>query len=186
MLGFVVSLWVIHLVNVLSGYWLNQHLGLIPRYFDGLDGIAFSPLLHSGFKHLLDNSVPLAVVGTLGLFVYPNSLIRALPVIYLGTGLLVWCFGRQSIHIGASGLIYGLTAFVFLSGLLKRDVRGVTVSILVWFLYAGLTRGILPQPGPVSWESHLFGAIIGTAMAIAYRNWDIPPQERYSWEDEEE
>ena len=183
-LGFVVLLWLIHIVNFLLGYRLNA-LGVLPREFTGLRGVLFSPLLHANFKHLFDNSVPLAVIGTLGLFVYPNSLTRSLPIIYLGSGILVWMLaGGNSIHIGASGLIYGLLAFVFFSGLLKRDARGITVSMLVWFLYASLSLGILPQPGPISWESHLFGAIAGTALAWYHRG-DTPPERRYSWDEEE-
>ncbi len=185
MLAFVALLWVIHMVNFLLAYRLNV-LGILPRDVTGLRGILFAPLLHANFKHLFDNSIPLAVIGTLGLFVYPNSLLRSLPLIYVGTGLLVWALaGGNSIHIGASGLIYGLLAFVFLSGLLKRDARGITVSLLVWFLYASLTWGILPQPGPVSWESHLFGAGVGTALAFGHRSWDRPPERRYSWDEEE-
>lgn len=183
--GFVVLLWAIHIANFLLGYRLNA-FGILPRESIGLRGVLFAPLLHANFKHLFDNSIPLAVIGSLGLFVYPNSLTRALPLIYAGTGLLVWAFaGGNAIHIGASGLIYGVLAFVFLSGLLKRDARGVTLSLLVWFLYASLTWGILPQPGPVSWESHLFGAVVGTAMAFGHRRWDLPPARKYSWDEEE-
>jgi len=185
MLGFVVLLWLIHIVNFLLGYRLNE-LGILPRDFTGLRGVLFSPLLHANFKHLFDNSIPLAVIGTLGLFVYPNSLIRSLPIIYFGSGLLVWALaGGNAIHIGASGVIYGLLAFVLFSGVLKRDARGITVSMLVWFLYSSLTLGILPQPGPISWESHLFGAGAGTALAWIHRGWDKPPEQRYSWDEEE-
>lgn len=182
-LGFVVLLWAIHLLNWGLGYTLNR-FGVWPRSLSGMVGVVAAPLLHSGFTHLFQNSAPLLVLGTGMLFVYPNASVRALPTIYVGTGLLVWLLGRGSIHIGASGLIYGMLAFVFFSGIVKRDARGVALSMLVFFLYGSMTWGIFPQGNSVSWESHLAGAAVGTVLALRFRRWDIPPRKHYDWEDE--
>ncbi|MDX1569309.1 MAG: rhomboid family intramembrane serine protease [Xanthomonadales bacterium] len=184
-LAFLVVLWGIHLLNWLLGYELNR-FGILPRQGAGLVGIVAAPLLHGGFGHLVSNSLPL-LVGTTGiLFLYPNAAVRVVPVIYLGAGAAVWAVGRPVIHIGASGLVYGLLAFLFLSGIVKRDTRGIALSLLIYFLYGSLVWGVFPIRIGVSWESHLAGGIIGAVLAVRFRRWDLPPRKRYSWEDEDE
>jgi membrane associated rhomboid family serine protease len=182
-IGFVVLLWIIHLMN----WGLDADLspfGLRPRELSGLLGIVSAPLVHSDFAHLFANSVPLATVGVAMLFLYPQSTPRVLPAVYLGPGVLVWLFGRGSVHLGASGLVYGLVSYVLLAGLLRRDRRAIAASLLVVFLYGSLAWGVLPiQPG-VSWETHLSAAVIGALLALALRRLDIPPRKRYAWEDQ--
>ena len=106
-------------------------------------------------------------------------------MVWLGSGLLGWCIGRPSIHIGASGFVYGLLAFVFVSGMFRQDMRSVGVSLVVWFLYGSMIWGVLPIRPQMSWELHLSGAILGVIMAILYRNWDRVPLKRYEWEDDD-
>ncbi len=184
-LGFVALLWLIHLMN--WGLELDPRpLGLRPRDWIGLVGIVTAPLVHGDFAHLFANSVSLAVVGAALLFLYPHSTLRVLPAVYLGSGILVWIFGRDSVHLGASGLVYGLVGYVFVAGLLRRDRRAIAASLLVAFMYGSLAWGVLPiQPG-VSWETHLAAAVIGVLLAPALRKLDIPPRKRYAWEDEPE
>ena len=110
---------------------------------------------------------------------------RVIPVIWLGSGLLAWIIGRPSLHFGASGFVYGLLAYVFISGILRLDMRSVAVSVMVWFLYGSMIWGVLPVRPNMSWELHLSGAILGVALAIVYRRWDITPVKRYSWEDDD-
>jgi membrane associated rhomboid family serine protease len=181
-LGFVVLLWLIHFMN--WGLDLDPWpFGLRPREWTGLVGIFTAPLVHSDFGHLFSNSVPLATVGAAMLFLYPQSTLRVLPAVYLGPGVLVWVFGRESVHLGASGLVYGLVSYVFVAGLLRRDRRAISASLLVVFMYGSLAWGVLPiQPG-VSWETHLSAAVIGVLLALAFRRLDIPPRKRYVWED---
>ena len=119
------------------------------------------------------------------LFLYPNSSLRSLPVIWLGSGILAWIIGRPSNHIGASGIIYGMLAFVFVSGVLRRDMRSIAVAFMVWFLYGTLVWGVLPIRPQMSWEMHLSGAVMGVLCAIIFRNWDRPPLVRYDWEDDD-
>jgi len=109
-----------------------------------------------------------------------------LPAVYLGPGILVWLFGRDSIHIGASGLVYGIVAYVFVGGILRRDRRAWAASILVAFFYGAMVWGVLPIKHGVSWETHLAAAAIGVVLAIALRRRDIPPRKVYSWEVETE
>ena len=182
-LGFVALLWLVHLMN--WGLELDPRpFGLRPREWLGLIGVVTAPLVHADFAHLVANSVPLVVVGAALLFLYPHSTLRVLPAVYLGSGLLVWMFGRDSVHLGASGLVYGLVGYVFVAGLLRRDRRAIAASLLVAFLYGSLAWGVLPiQPG-VSWETHLAAGAIGVLLALALRKLDVAPRKRYAWEDE--
>lgn len=182
-IGFVAVLWLIHLMN--WGLDLDPRpFGVRPREWLGLIGIGAAPLVHGDFGHLVANSVPLLVLGAVMLFLYPHSTLRVLPAVYLGPGLLVWMFGRDSVHFGASGLVYGLVSYVFVAGLLRRDRRAIAASLLVVFMYGSLAWGVLPiQPG-VSWETHLSAAVIGVLMALILRKLDVPPRKRYAWEDE--
>ena len=180
--GFVVLLSLIHLMN--WGLGLDPWpFGLRPREWSGLVGIVTSPLVHSDFAQLFANAVPLATVGATMLFLYPQSALRVLPSVYLGPGLVVWLFGRGAVHLGASGLVYGLVSYVFVAGLLRRDRRAIAASLLVVLMYGSLAWGVLPIEPGVSWETHLSAAVIGLLLALALRKLDIPPRKRYVWED---
>ena len=181
--SFVALIWFIQLLN----WGLDLELvrfGVRPRQLAGLPGILFAPLLHGSFAHLIANSLPLLVLGTGMLHLYPNSAVRVVPAVYVGPGIAVWLFGRGSIHIGASGLIYGLVSYIFIAGMLRRDKRAIAAALLVSFMYGALVWGLLPIESGVSWETHLAAALIGVILAFALRHRDIPPRNRYSWEDE--
>jgi len=184
-LGFVALIWLIQLLN--SGLALGlERFGVRPRQLGGLPGILLAPLLHGGFAHIIANSLPLLVLGTGMLHLYPNSAVRLLPAIYLGPGIAVWLFARGSVHVGASGLVYGLFSYIFVAGLIRRDKRAIAASLLVSFVYGTLVWGVLPIEPGVSWETHLAAALIGVVLAIALRRLDVPPRIRYDWEDEKD
>ena len=183
-LWFVGILWFIQFANDYLGLELGR-FGLRPRDMGGLVGIVTAPLLHGGFAHLFSNTMPLLVSITAMLYLYPNSALRALPMIWLGGGLLAWFIGRPSFHVGASGLVYGMLSFVFVSGMLRQDFRSMAVSLFVWFLYGSMVWGILPIRPRMSWEMHLAGALMGIVMAVLYRHWDRVPIKRYDWEDDD-
>lgn len=184
-LGFLALIWFID--SMQWGFDLElEPFGIRPRQLDGLPGIVFAPLVHGGFAHLIANTPPLLVLGTAMLFLYPSSALRVLPAVYFGTGVAVWLFARDAVHIGASGLVYGLASYVFVAGLLRRDRRAIAAALLVWFMYGSLAWGVFPaQPG-VSWETHLAAAVIGVASAIILRRLDVPPRKRYGLEGEED
>jgi membrane associated rhomboid family serine protease len=182
-LGFLALIWAIALLNGMLDLGIED-FGVRPRQLAGLPGIVFAPLVHSGFAHLISNSLPLLVLGTAMLYLYPHASLRVLPAIYLGPGIAVWLLARGGVHLGASGLVYGLVSYIFVAGLIRRDRRAIAASLLVCFMYGALVWGVLPiQPG-VSWETHLAAALIGIALAIALRHLDIPPRHRYTWEEE--
>jgi membrane associated rhomboid family serine protease len=120
------------------------------------------------------------------LHLYPNSALKVIPAVYLGPGIAVWLFARPSVHVGASGLVYGLVSYIFVAGLIRRDKRAIAASLLVCFLYGTLAWGVLPIEPGVSWETHLAAALIGLMLAIALRRLDIPPRKHYAWEDEKD
>ncbi len=180
---FPAVLWLIHLIAIMFSISLSP-LGVFPRNFSGVVGILTSPLIHGSFSHLISNTAPLIILGISIFYFYPKSAYRSFVLIYLGTGLLVWLFGREVYHIGASGVVYGYVSFLFFSGIFIKDNKSVALALLVVFLYGGLIWGILPGISGISWESHLFGAIAGLIAAFIFRNKD--PQKKYDWEDEEE
>ena len=184
-LGFVALIWFIQLLNWGLDLGLER-FGVRPRELAGLPGILLAPLLHGGFSHLFANSLPLLVLGTGMLHLYPNSALKVIPAVYLGPGIAVWLFARASVHVGASGLVYGLVSYIFVAGLIRRDTRAIAASLLVCFLYGTLAWGVLPINPGVSWETHVAAALIGLALAVALRRLDIPPRKRYAWEGEQD
>ncbi|MFH1196712.1 MAG: rhomboid family intramembrane serine protease [bacterium] len=157
--------------------------GLLPGEISGLIGILTFPLIHANFNHLISNSMPILFLGMGTGYFYPSSSYKVYIPVFIVPGIFMWFFARPSYHIGASAIIYGLAAFIFFSGILKRDVRSIALALLVTFLYGGMIWGVLPLDREVSWEGHLFGAITGIICAFIFKNLD--PYKKYDWEDEE-
>lgn len=153
-------------MDTLLPFDLGQ-FGIIPRTFSGLIGIGLAPLIHGNYYHLISNTVPLFIL-LLVLFTFYNK--QAFGVI-IGSviigGLLVWIFGRSASHIGISGLIYSLAAFLITAGILKKDIKSLLISVLVIVFYGSLVWGVFPGRFGISWEGHLFGAIAGILIAFA-------------------
>jgi len=182
--AFVVLLWLIEGVELLFNLDLAP-LGVYPRELHGLIGILLAPLLHGSLSHLFANTPPLLLLGTLLLYAYPRSARIVIPSVYLGSGLGVWLFARSAYHIGASGLVFGLLTFLLVIGILRWDKRAIALSLAVSFLYGSLLWGIFPSKPEISFEAHLFGALVGVVLAFTLKQLDPPPpQKRYSWEDE--
>ena len=161
---------------------------VIPHTATGLLGLLTAPLLHGSPAHLGGNAVSLLLLGTLAGAVYPRATIRALPLLWFGSGLGAWLFGDPgSHHLGASGLGHGLLFLVFVLGLLRRDRASIAAAMIALFLYGGMLLTVLPRELDVSWQSHLGGAVAGVVAAFAFRRKDPQaPRRRYSWELEEE
>ena len=181
---FVIVLWLVKLYEIVEGVEL-WYLGVYPRAISGLPGILLSPLIHGNWNHLIDNSIPLFFLSWALFYFYNKISYRVFIIIYLFTGIAVWIFARPSYHIGASGLIYGVGAFLFFSGIIRQNINLLAISLLVTFLYGSMVWGIFPYKEGVSWESHLIGGLAGFLLSILYRNLGPPPT-RHVWEDEEE
>lgn len=161
-------IWAVHLVNLLFGGFL-MGWGIVPRTVKGLVGIFTCPFIHSlqpsPFQHIISNTVPLFLLVLILLVWYEKIAGEAIAVIILLGGFLVWLFGRSSSHIGASGLIYGLAAFLVAAGIFFRNLRSILLAIVVALIYGGLIYGVLPLRAEVSWESHAFSAVAGVVAA---------------------
>jgi len=170
----VVLLWLIKLFE--SEYGLDfSKWGIFPLVLKGLRGIIFSPLIHTSFEHLAANTIPLFVLTFSLFFFYRKSAYAIFVLIYLLSGCFVWLFGREALHIGASGIIYGLAAFLFLKGILSYNVRLLTISLIVALIYGYMFWGIFPVKPEISWESHLWGGISGFGLALLYHK-SITPE----------
>jgi membrane associated rhomboid family serine protease len=183
--GFVALLWGIKLSEIIFNLDFTR-FGILPGNIKGIPGILFSPLIHANINHLLSNSLPILFLGCGIIYFYRNAAYKVISIIYLGTGILDWIFARKAYHIGASGLIYGFVAFMFFSGVIRRDTRAIALALLVTFLYGSLIWGILPLDNQVSWESHLFGSLIGIFCAFIFKSSDPPIKYDWELEDDEE
>lgn len=161
--------------NLFTDRYLNQ-FGLLPRNIDTLYGIILSPLLHVSLVHFLSNIVPLLIFSLLMMQYGVKQFFLVTIYCILLSGTLVWLFGRNSMHIGASGLIYGYFGYLLLAGMLSQKIKLILISLVVGFTYGGLIFGVLPHLKNVSWESHLFGFFSGLSCALLWnRNSDTSP-----------
>ena len=160
----VLLLWSIFLVE--HAYDLHlPRFGLLPRNLFGAIGIFTSPLIHGDLGHVFNNSIALFVLGWCLMYFYPKAAGRVVLGTWFIGGIMVWLTARPDHHIGASGIVYGLAAFLFFSGVIRRQRTLMAVSLLVIFLYGSLIWGVLPILPHISWESHLWGGVVGTALA---------------------
>jgi len=158
--------------------------GVYPRTFNGLKGILFSPLIHGNWKHLLDNSMPAFLLSLALFYFYRDIAYKIWLLLYFIAGILLWGVGRQAYHIGASGIIYGLAAFLFLSGVIRKIRSLMAISLLVVFWYGSMVWGLLPFDFEVSFEAHITGVVAGVILALIFR--DEGPEPEHLWLDDEE
>jgi membrane associated rhomboid family serine protease len=165
----VAALWGSFAANLVLGGSLLQY-GIVPRSLDGLWGIVIAPFLHGNFAHLLSNTVPFLILGWLIMLRNRKHLLPVTLAAMLGAGLTAWLLGASgSVHIGASGVIFGYLGFLMLAGLYARTWGSILLSVLVTGLWGGLVFGVLPgQPG-ISWQAHLGGFIGGVWAAKLLR-----------------
>ena len=167
--GFTLLLWLVRTVEWGTSTSFGS-LGIFPRHASGMVGILTAPLVHGDFVHLLSNTFPMLLLLAAVFFIYPKIALQVFAAIYLITGFWVWIAAREAYHIGASGLVYGLAAFLFFSGIFRRDARSMAVALAIAFLYSGMLQGLLPGADTsVSWESHLLGAAAGVFCSFYYR-----------------
>ena len=159
-----------------------------PHDAAGLLGILTAPLLHGSWDHVLSNSIAILILGTLAGSVYPRASLRALPLLWLGSGIGAWLLGHAGEHhLGASGVTHGLMYLTLTLGILRKERSAVAAAMIVFLLYGGMVMAVLPLQEGVSWQSHLGGAIAGVFSAFLFRHADpAPPRRVYSYELEEE
>ena len=180
----LIIIWSVKIFEIVFDYDFTEY-GVLPRKFNGLTGILFSPLIHSDVNHLLNNSLPVIILCLLIFNFYSQIAKKILIYLYFISGLWLWCIGRESFHIGASGLIYAMASFLFFSGILRKNSQLSAVALLVIFIYGGLFWGLFPIHKNVSWEGHLTGFIAGILVSFIFRK-DGPKRKKYNWEIEED
>lgn len=162
-------IWLIHVHQYLFG-WDAGDFGIISRRLYGLRGIVTAPLVHGSWGHLLSNSFPLFVLTAICLYFYRKVAMRAFWMVYFLTGVSVWLLARPVSHIGASGVVYGLVAFIFWNGIFRRSLRSVILALIVMLFYSGMFIGIFPDQEGISWESHLLGSLAGIFTSFWFKS----------------
>ena len=167
--GFVLLFWLLEGIDWVLGGALD-YFGVIPRTAVGLRGILFGPFLHGNFAHLAANTVPFLILGWLVLLSGVQVFWWVTGITAVISGLGIWLFGAtNSIHLGASGLIFGYFGFLLLRGFFERSLGAILGSLLVGIAYGGILWGVLPLEAGVSWQAHLFGFIGGCLAAYWLR-----------------
>jgi membrane associated rhomboid family serine protease len=160
----------IELIDLLLPLGLDR-FGIRPREWIGLEGVVFAPLLHRGFGHVVSNIGPLLALMPLLLVDQRQRPWMVLGFIWIMGGLGTWLLGRGgAIHIGASGVVYGIAAYLVFAGIFGSSWKATLIAIVVVLVYGGMVHGLLPQAGPVSWEGHLVGAVSGAVAAWRNRS----------------
>ncbi|GBC61124.1 rhomboid family intramembrane serine protease [Desulfonema ishimotonii] len=169
----ITVLWLIYAINIVLPADLRCY-GLKPRRTDGLPGIVLAPLLHASFRHLTGNSGPLFVLLVVSLTLSRSMTLAALFLITVLGGGGVWLFGTAgTVHVGASGLIFGLLGFTICIGIFQRRWKPLIFSLIVFFAYGGVLMSLFIHMPGVSWSSHFWGFISGVLAAWWLRKADI-------------
>lgn len=167
---FVLLMWIVHFFKIASSIDLYNY-GIFPRSISGAKGILFAPFIHGDFGHLISNTVPMLVLGFIIFSFYKRVATISFILIFFLTGFSVWLFASsRAYHIGASGVVYGLLSFVFWNGIFRRNMKAIVLSLVVLVLYSGYFFGVLPDQEGISWESHLFGGIIGIVISFVFKS----------------
>lgn len=181
---FLLIMWTTHLFQFVFNISFIK-LGVLPKTYIGLKGIFLSPFIHKDWSHLINNSYPILVLGTLLFYSYKKIAYRIFFLLFIFSGVFLWMIGRQSFHIGASGIIYSLASFLFFSGIIRKNPPLTAISLVVLFLYGSMIWGLFPINKFSSWEGHLSGFITGLVISILFRE-DGPKRKKYQWEIDEE
>jgi len=167
-------------------HWDFHTAGIYPRKPESLGGIFTLIFIHADWGHLINNLISFVILSSCLYFFYNQIANKVLFISYILSGLILWIIGRDSWHIGASGLVYSLALFLFFSGIIRKHVPLIAISLIVAFLYGSMIWHIFPwqMQDPISWEGHLSGGIVGCLLSLWYRN-EGPQKPVKVWEEDE-
>lgn len=157
----------------------NHAAPLGPQVLWAAIGTVGAPLLHAGWGHLIANSLALAMLGLVSLRYSPRLTYVAIGYAAITSAALTWLIApamddqhNPIVHVGVSGVIFGLVGFLIANGLLRRGCMPLIIAIGVLALYGGALVGMLPQVAGqhISWQMHLGGFIGGLAASWHVRN----------------
>ena len=164
--SFIAIFWILEILDQFVFHNALDSYGIRPHSLIGLRGILFAPFLHGGFGHLIGNTVPFLILGWLVMIQETSDFWIVTIITMIVGGLGTWILGSpNSVHIGASGLIFGYLGFLLLRGYFQRNIPSIMLSLVVGFLYGGLIWGVLPMQPGISWQGHLFGFLGGVLSA---------------------
>lgn len=151
--------------------WDFIPFGIEPRQASGLLGIVFSPFIHADVGHLIGNVVAFFVLNTSLSYFYTSLSNKILVLSVIISGIILWLIGRDSYHVGASAIVFALSFFLFFSGIIRKHIPLIAMSLIVVFLYGNNVWHLFPwlPNDPISWEGHLAGGITGFLLAVTYR-----------------
>ncbi len=162
---FMIICWLIKILEVSLDISFSNY-GVYPLKITGLPGIIFSVFLHGDFNHLFSNTIPFIFLASGIFYFYPKIAHKIIISLMLISGIAVWLVARPAFHIGASGVIYGMASFLFVSGLIHKNKSFAAISLVVTFMYGSIVWGMLPGKEEISWESHLSGFIVGILLSL--------------------
>ncbi|MDO9153572.1 MAG: rhomboid family intramembrane serine protease [Paludibacter sp.] len=171
-----------------KGMELDFHKGgILPRSLKNIGGIFTYIFIHADGGHLMNNIFSFVVLSATLFYFYKPIAVKILFLSYISSGIILWTIGRESWHIGASGLVYSLAFFLFFSGLLRKNVPLTAISLIIAFLYGSMVWHVFPWKvnDPISWEGHLAGGMTGLVLSVLYRK-SGPQKPEFIWEDENE
>lgn len=173
--GTVALMWIVEFFDLIVFRGRLDYFGIVPGSIIGLRGILFAPFLHGNFVHLAANTIPFVTLGWLIMLRETSDFFVVSVISTIVSGLGVWLFAPpHSIHIGASGVVFGYLGYLVFRGYFQRSPGSILLSLIVLFVYGSMIWGVLPTQIGISWQGHLFGFIGG---AIAARI--LSPQKRY-------
>lgn len=167
MAAFLAVLWSIELIDVVFFHGGLDRLGVLPRTGSGLLGVLAAPFLHGDWNHLSSNTIGIILLGGLTLAIGRREFFTVTLAGIVVGGIGTWIFGRSSIHIGASGVVFAYLGYLLLRGWYDRRFGSIAMTVLVGWFYGGMIFGMIPgiTPSYISWEGHLFGFIGGVLTA---------------------
>src|SRR3546814_3351872 len=119
--------------------------GIEPRETDVLLGIVVAPRLHGGWGHLVANTFPALVLGFLILLSGLRTWVGVTLVVWVIGGFGTWLTGGDnSVHIGASGVIFGWLTYLIVRGIFSRRVGQILLGVVILVMYGGMLWGVLP------------------------------------------
>ena len=166
--------------------WDFHTAGVYPRKIENIWGIFTLIFVHADVDHLISNLLSFIILSSLLYYFYAQLATKVMLISYIVSGLILWIIGRESWHIGASGLVYSIAFFLFFSGLIRKYIPLIAISLTVAFIYGSMIWHIFPWQvqDPISWEGHLAGGIVGIGLAIWYRK-DEPQKPDKNWDDDD-
>jgi membrane associated rhomboid family serine protease len=175
LLALVALMWAVEVVDVIADHQLDQY-GIEAREVEGLDGIVTAPFLHVGFGHLLGNTIPFVIMGLLIALEGARRLLGVFAIVALVSGLGTWLVAPEgTIHVGASGVVFGFSTYLITRGWFNRRPGQVAIGLIVVAVWGGVLLGGLQPHEGISWQGHLFGAIGGVVAARVLARGDTEP-----------